>query len=596
VQSRSSSALQQLRSKVNKCKRESEKALCPLEARSGAEIYAGLTGGPLPGSLRDINAEVFRRDFAPQCARPSGAVSRAASDCAKRVRQAATQVVVDAQRCLFDCEVSRISRGGELCVDPATGHPSKDKVRECLDEALADADSLLRSKCSDALLAELGCPAGAATSADLAADLFAAAGAIAEPLNLGLFHARCRENPRPPVELPPPVAPVTLLPRRETRQIPCGQVIDKEFMAGSRTLVLEADLSCEAVNAATDGLVIDVSNITIDGKGKWSIVGPASSRYRTGAGIRLAPGARKLRIRRIQQIRRFGHGIVDSGTNRGLQIEDLNVFRNVIAGVSIASDKVRIENVTADRNTIGFELEGDDAEIKESIARGSTPAPGIGVRLAGVDKDRNDTSASVRESAIEGNMIGVLVEGEAGRVSGSTVDDSLGVGIEVTGALAKIDQNSVKRSAGDGIVVGGIVNAVRKNRIEESGGAGVLVLGFGNAVRNNTAGTPNGRGNAGAGFEVAGDGAVIHGNKAEGNGSAGFAIAQATAKLKGNRARLNAGEGFLIAAPGNLVDSNVAASNGGAELVVAPGNQERPGSNRVNGATVSFGAQGGTFE
>jgi len=595
VQNRSSSALQQLRSKVNKCKRGSDKLLCPMEGRTGAEIYAKILASPLQPALRRINEDLFRSDFGPACARPVGAPSKAAADCAKRVQQAARQAVVDAERCLVDCELSRIRLGGDPCVDTATGRPNKPKIRQCYLESLADAASLLRSKCSDALLGELGCPAGASTPSELASYMVDAAIALAEPLNMGLFHSGCRQSPRPPTEPPRPVVPVTLLPQGITRAIPCGKVIDKSFMGDNVELVLEADLSCETVAQETDGLVIDVPNVTIDGKGKWSIVGPSASRYRKGAGIRLADGARGVRVRRIKQIRYFGHGIVDSGKSTGLKVEEVTLFRNTIAGMSISSPKVRIKKTVADRNAIGFELRGDDAEVKESAARGSTPAPGIGVRLVGTDVDGNGRSVRVRGSTIERNMVGVVIEGEAERVSGNVITESAETAVEAIGRKAKIDQNSIKRSGADGVLLAGADNVLRKNRIEESKGGGVVVDGLRNVVKNNTVGSPS-RGCGGVGFLVAGSAAQLETNRSEGNGGAGFAITEVTAKLKGNRAERNAAEGFLIGSADNLVDSNAAASNTGPEMVIAPGNRDRPGSNRINGTTFSFGLAGGTFE
>lgn len=591
-------ALQELRSKVNKCKREAEKALCPLGARSGDEIFAALATdeGSLPAPLGAINEALFVDDAGPACPRPEGRVSLAAADCANRVAQGAQQVLVDVERCLVDCEVGRIERGGDPCVDPVTGVPAKQKVIDCYGKARRDLEGLVETKCDTAGLQEIGCPYGTETVADLSDTLVGVAAGIAEPTSLGLYHSSCRRPPVPPAPLPTPVARVTLRPSGREVQLPCGQVVDRAFLAGDDQLILEENLSCEAVTTPTDGLVIAAPEVTIDGTDDFSIIGPASSRNRTGAGIRLAPGARKVRIRRIRQIARFGYGILDSGANRELVVQDVNLFRNVIAGISVSSNRVRIERVTADRNTVGFDLGGDGSEIKESIARGSTPAPGIGVRLRGIDLDGDDFSSAVRESEIEGNMVGIVVEGDSARASANSVDDSLDAGIVVTGTRAKIDQNSVKRSGGDALHIGGTGNLVRKNRIEENGGAGVVVEGYANVIRNNTAGARNGRGNLGGGFVVGGELTEMDNNKAEGNHGPGFVVEQPTALVKSNRSRSNGGEGFRIDSAGNLVDSNAAANNGGAEFAIAPGNIDRSGSNRANGATFGFGNAGGTFD
>jgi len=589
-------ALQELRSKVGKCKREAEKALCPFQARTGDAIYKVLSGdAPLLGPIDDVAARLFLDETAG-CPRPDRAVSSAARDCSKRVAQAAEQVIVDVERCLLDCEVGRIERGGDACVDAASGQPTRAKVVQCYVKALDDAENLLATKCGPVSLRELGCPAGATTVPALAAWLTSTAVTIAEPLNLGLFHSSCRKAPAPSAPPPVPVARVTLKPSGRQVEVACGQLIDKAFLRGDKQLVLEDDLSCAAVAAPTDGLVIGVKQLVIDGKGEHRITGPATSRYRTGAGIRLLPGAKKVRIRRIRQIQQFGYGIVDAGKNHELQVQEVTLFRNTIAGISTSSNKVRIQRVTADRNAIGFELQGDESEVKESIARGSTPAPGIGVLLRGSDTDRNDRSVSVRESQIEGNMVGIRIEGDAGRASQNTVHDSLGTGIEVVGAVARIDQNSVKRSGGDGIVLDGTGGAARKNRVDEGAASGIVVRGERNVVHNNTVGGPGGRGNAGAGIVAAGVDTVVTSNKAEASGGDGIVAATPTARLKGNRARANAGRGFAIDAAGNVVDSNVAAANAGAEFVVAPGNVDRPESNRANGTTFRFGAGGGTFE
>lgn len=589
-----SGALQELRSKVGKCKRESEKALCPFEGRTGDEIYAKIASTPvLLPRIDDLALRMFVEETSG-CPRPTSAVSSGARDCSKRVQQAAEQVIVDVERCLLDCEVGRIERGGDACVD-AAGRPSRAKVAECYELALRDAEKTLATKCDADLLRELGCPLGESSVPELAASLAAVATAIAEPTNLGLFHSSCRKSPTPSTPPPPPVARVTLKPSGRQVEVTCGQLIDKDFLRGDTEIVLEQDLSCESIADHTDGLVIAVKKLVIDGKGQHRITGPATSRYRTGAGIRLLKGAKKVRIRRIRQIQRFGYGIVETGGAKKLRVQDTTLFRNTIAGIATVSAKVKIERVTADRNAIGFLLEGDESEVVYSIARGSDPAPGIGVLLRGSDTGGNDRSVSVRESVIENNVVGIRIEGDHGRASQNDVLGSLDTGIELVGETARLDQNNVKRSGGDGIVLDGIGGVARKNRIEEGARSGIVLRGERNVANNNTVGT-KGRGNAGTGIVAAGVGTVLNSNKADGNGGDGIAIATATAKLKGNRARHNAGRGFAIEVPGNLVDSNIAASNGHAEFVIAPGNVDRVDSNRANGSTFRFGEGGGTFE
>jgi Right handed beta helix region len=592
-------AATKLRQRLKKCKAAALTALCPFRAKDVETIARAIVAGAgSTGARLDAFSDgVFIDDFGPGCERPAAHVSREAADCAVRLDQGARQISEDLAKCLFDCELGRIERsGGDFCIDDTSGEPIKPKLVSCYENAVRSLRGLLTTKCDPTRLAEIGCPLGARSSVDTSLALFGVAADLTESLNLGLFHSPCRTSPRPSTPPPPPTARATREPSGVPVQVACGQVIDRAFMRGDTAIALHEDLNCESVDAPTDGLVIGVSGLTLDGGRDARITGPARSSNRSGTGVRILPGIEDVRIHRLKQIQRFGYGIADSGDNRGLVVTDVSLFRNTIAGIRLLSPKARIERVTADRNRVGFELGGDGAEIRESTARRSTPAPGIGAYLFGADTDGDDRAARMRESRVEENMVGVVLEGGPHHLGETSIVGSLGDGVRVEASGARVESNSIKGNGGEGVLVAGSGSLVRKNRIEENGGAGIAVTGTANLVKNNTAGSPNGRGNHGHGFVVVGADNRIENNKAEGNLGSGLVIRATTSTLKSNRAVLNEGFGLEVASAGNLLDSNVASRSGGFEFVIAPGNLDRPRTNRANGSTFVFGAEGGTFE
>ena len=254
-----------------------------------------------------------------------------------RMRQAG----VDVQQCLFDCELSRLEKGGPACVNTTTGVPVKSKVASCVGGAMGDLHDLLLTRCSqDAYLTEMGCPAGAGHLPDLESALTVAVAASAQVLNLGVFHAACKGTPGPPTT---PTASVVLHTSGVQKTISCGQVLDDAFFGGAPGLTFTTDLNCDSVTTATNGIVVSKSGVTIDFAGSFSLIGPGSSRLRTGVGILLSPGVRNVTIRNGKQIRRFGVGIGDSGDNLGLVITN-GATRVVPLSGGLTNTQVKVES------------------------------------------------------------------------------------------------------------------------------------------------------------------------------------------------------------------------------------------------------------
>jgi hypothetical protein len=422
---------------------------------------------------------------------------------------------------------------------------------------------------------------------------------IALDLNRRTFHASCQGS-LPGQPTTPSPARVTLEPSLRQRMVTCGTVIDEAFLGRDDRVTFDEDLDCGPSPVATDGIVLARSGVTVGGRLRThSIRGPRRSSLRTGAGIRIAPGVSRVRILNFKAIESFGVGIEDSPTadNRKVVVQKTTVRRNVEAGVRLRSPRALLEQVTADKNGIGFDLSGDGTRLKASVAKGSLYAPKIGIRLSGADRNANGSVVVVNNDSVEENGdAGIEIVEGAHRLSQNAVRGNVGDGIVIreraTGSI--VDSSNVKLN-GRGIVVLGDANRLESNTCEENLGPGFVVAGQDNVVEQNRSGKKTARGNAGAGFTVSGTGNRLYANEAEANLGPGFSIVAPTSLFKANAALANGGAGFELTSAGNVVEACAAEANEGVEWMVAPGNVDR-GGNKANGSTIVLPAAGTVCE
>jgi hypothetical protein len=589
------SANAKLLSGIQSCSTTAETAICPLQAKTIGALYNTLTrsSGSLETELLAVNTSLFTQGFTG-CSRPTTAVPQAAQECAQRVAQGAEQILLAIEQCLFDCEEGNLSNNsGGLCVDLTTGAPSKGKVANCVTTAVSNLSGTLATRCTPATLTELGCPDGANSLADLTSALSLAAMGITEPLDLAIYHSDCKKSLPPPGPTPTPLATVLLTPSQTTKTIGCGETLDSNFFGTDDGLSFTSDLNCSTDTTGTNGIVITKSGVTIDG-GNFSIVGPGTSRFRTGTGVLVAPGVSNVTLQAFKSINHFAIGIGDSGDNVGLVIQNLTVFRNVKSGVHLTTPGLSLTHVTADRNAIGFDLEADNIQVTLCTARRSTPAPGVGFLLAGLDTDANGIVVEVTQCTVEGNIIGMVLQGGPQDVEQNDINTNTGDGIQVAATGATVKSNSVKLNAGSGITVTGSNNTITKNRCDQNSLSGMVISGPGNKVTGNGFGSLTNNGNLQYGLLVTADGSIFNTNDAQANGLAGFEIQAATTRFKNNTSESNTGPGFEFTVGGSALNTNAAQSNAGAGFVIAPGNTDL-GNNRVDSQVFSFTSAGGTF-
>ncbi len=635
--------------------RDEGRALCPLESRNVDLFLDRVMGGTcqpsdeeglppqvcsnerqracdddadcLPGTLRgrayELVKDVFRTEYAG-CSRPAVKVSNGAKDCAVETATLAENKTGETNQCFFSCEKVNLA-SSDACVDEDDGEPAANDVIDCIEQKTGvdqDMEAIV-NECSDAEVRSLGCPLGADTAADLAAALGERLAAQAQEINLEMFHSSCRTQ-LPGVVIPTVPADVTLEPSLTRKQVSCGQVLDAAFFGSDRKLSFDTDLSCVNVDAATNGIVVARNGVTINGRSQTrSITGPGRRALRTGAGVLVAPGVRRVTITGFRKIQSFGIGVADSGDNQGIKVLRSTFFRNIEAGVRSSSRRTRISEVTADRNGVGLALSGDGSLVTSSRIIRSEPqsissqAPlssGFGIVLGGADTDGNGRTVRVANNPeIDENVVGIVVDGEKHLLVGNVVRGNVGRpraqppvagdGILVldTSSGSVFDSNSIKANAANGMTVIGSANRLEANRTEENLQNGFLILGSDNLLEGNNAGAPHNDpnasrlGNALAGYVVGGTGNQLDTNVAEGNAGTGFEIEGPTAAFKGNTSSGNDGLGFDVTSSGNVLDSNKAEQNGASEYVIAADNVD-DGGNKKNGTSFSFTATGGTFE
>jgi len=591
-----------LEQQIAGCSAEAAHALCPLEAKSIVPALRDAIAGDVDSvksALVKLVDDLLVTEQSASCPRPRTVVTKALRECADRIAQSTETTTEQLQQCFFSCErANLVAANREPCVDDVTGDPLDAGVAQCVTSRTADVMDVA-NRCDVDEIVALGCPLGATRVFEFVERLADRLTSIAQSLNLRVFHSRCQGAlPGRPTETTP--ALVTLEPSMVQKQLACGAVIDAAFMGRNSRISFDTDLDCGPSPTATDGMIVARSSITLAGRLRSrTIRGPSRSSLRTGAGIRLAPGVSRVRILNFKSIESFGVGIEDAleGDNKKVVIQKTTVRRNVQAGVRLRSPRTVIEQVTADKNGIGFDLSGDGTKLKASIARGSLYEPRTGIRLSGSDRNANGSVVTLKLNTVESNEgAGIEIAEGAHVLTQNTVRGNGGDGIviQAAGAGSYVDSSVVKLN-GRGIVVLGDVNRIDSNTCEQNFGAGFLVEGVGNVLEQNKSGKKTDRGNVGPGFAIVGTDTRLYANQAEANLGPGFLIAGTTAQFKGNGSQGNVGIGFDIQSAGNPLESCAAEANGGAEWLLAPCNLDQSG-NRANGTTIAIPAGGGTCE
>lgn len=586
-----------IRREVKKCDDDALRAVCPHSSRDDDELKDQVLNDPNGTTTRLMffDSEIFSLEYAG-CPRPTGEISRDAEDCADRISRLVEDGLDDVQKCLYKCELGKMNvSGADPCLEG--GDPFDPKIVECMERLADDLNDGLENRCDAATLIEIGCPLDQTTVAGLAVALEGRLLEESRKMGDGIFHSSCSStgsNSSAGGETDP--VPVTLYPSETATQVDCGDTLDAVFFGSDNELKLDANLDCSPAGKDTSALVISASNVTVNGRNDWEVIGPSRSGNRTGTGIRIAPGAQNVTIKNITKVQRYAVGIADSGDNDGLIIENLTVRRNKTAGIITTSPDVTIDRVKADRNGIGFQVSGDGSTIQDSRALRSTPLPAIGILLAGTDGDLDGRVVRVNRSEAHENELGILVYAGPHLLEDNDVRINVTHGIHVLSDGSKIESNSVKQNLGSGIVVDGDFNNVTANRSDENFKHGYVVTGTGNDINNNGAGTLTDQGNGEDGFWIAGTGSIVTNNDAEANAESGFVVDETTAEFKSNNANDNGGIGFDINGTGNDLDTNVAEDNLGFEFSIAPDNIDGQG-NRRNGSTFSFVPEvGGDFD
>lgn len=582
------------------------RALCPLESRYTGLFLTNTTAvdaGTVRDDLTALMADLFATEY-PGCTRPTSNVSSGPlRECALQLADVATREAEELYQCFVSCERANLG-DSDACVNDNTGNPTNDGLLECVASNGEDVADITTDCKTDAQVQALGCPLGATTVDGLVAALATRLQSYAQSLSFGTFHSSCRTSiVGPPPELVP--ANVTLLPSGTTKQVSCGQTLDATFFGSDNLVRFDTDLDCSAATTAVNGIVIAKNTVTISGNGKTrQINGPSRKSLRTGAGVLVAQGIKRVTITGFRRIANFSIGVLAQGDNRKLKVEKSTLFRNLQAGVRSTSPKTKVVEVVADRNGIGFDLSGNDSLIKTSQARGSEPqsssaaeplSPGWGFRLSGSDTDADGINVRCTQCTAETSRVGFVVQGTGQLVENSFSRSNVGDGVWVEDTNNRFRNNSVKQNSGHGIVVKGTANHVNKNQSDENGGSGFVVEGEGNELLGNGSGSLTDNGNSQLGFLITAANTILDTNEAEANLGGGFSLQATAALFKGNRAESNGGIGFDLVASGNSLDSNTAEKSTGMEWQVAAGNIDASG-NKANGKTIAIPLAGGSFE
>lgn len=580
--------------------------LCPLESRTTL-LFQTNAAGPDPGTLRSelltLGEDLFKTAY-DGCSRPTGPISNNdVRECANQIAAVAIREAEEILQCYISCERANLG-DADACVNENTGNPTAESLLDCIAKNSGDVEEVENDCRQDSHVQALGCPLGASTVSGLIDALATRLENYAQTVSFGTFHSSCRTSTTGPV-VPPKPATVTLLPSGTPKEVSCGQTLDDAFFGSDKTVRFDTDLDCSAADTAVNGIVVAKNTVTISGNEKTrQISGPSRKSLRTGAGIVIAPGIKRVTIMGFRRIQNFGVGVLAMGDNRKLVVRTSTLFRNLQAGIRSDSPKTKVVEVVADRNGIGFELSGNDSIIKLSEARASEPqsasaaeplSPGWGFRLHGTDTDLDGVTVRCSQCTAQTSRVGFVLEGDGQLVENSFARSNVGDGVWVDGTQNRFRNNSVKLNTTNGVVVKGVGNAVNKNQSDENGAAGFVVSGEGNTLLGNGSGSLTDKGNSGVGYLVTAANNVLDTNEAEANVGGGFLVQATPAIFKGNRAESNSGIGFDFAASGTALDSNTAEKSTGLEWSVAAGNTDSSG-NRANGRTISIPPAGGTFE
>ncbi|MFM7735912.1 MAG: hypothetical protein ACKPBU_08025, partial [Alphaproteobacteria bacterium] len=536
---------------MTRCSATEIQTLCSFESRDLAHLVPAVTSAAVAQSVRQrvvgLVLDLFETPYAG-CARPAAKVSTSTAECADKIRTVLTDQSDALAGEYFSCELKNLANG-IACVDPDAGDPNSSDLEAGIAGVLDDV-SAIATRCDDAKVAGIGCPLGESTIEGVVAALQARLGDFTAKLNLEVFHASCRTDAG---GTKPPLVPAdaTLEPSMKKVKISCGQTLGTAFFGSDKVLNLDGDLDCSPATSGTDGIVVAASGVRITGRNKaWGMTGPGSRKYRTGAGIRLAPTASNVRIQGFRKIQYFGVGVAaDAAANRGLRVANSVVFRNIDAGVRSAGRRTAIVETTADRNGIGFDLSGDGSTVSRSFARRSEPqgtvvgvptSPGVGIRMGGVDRNASGSSVRVYNStSVTENTIGVQMVGERGSIEGIEVHSNLGDGVQVGGSWNVVRDVSVKLNGGQGVSVTGTGSLLDGVGSDENALSGFDVSGAGTTIVQCGAGSPGDKGNGLDGFHVSGAGTVFDTNRAEANALTGFAVLAPSSLFKGNKSQGN---------------------------------------------------------
>lgn len=599
------SAAEKLRREVRKCNDDALRSICPMGARDDTafkEVALDRASGMVEGML-DFTTKAFVTSYGG-CPRPAGEISRDAEDCADKISRLSSDSLDEFHKCVIKCELNAMRRNPEEpCLNEFTGAPNDPKVVECFERMVEEVRDL-SLRCEDSHLVELGCPLGESVVAQIDGSDAVTGGLVARlvdrlygevtTVSNALFHSECAGGGSGSQGGPTEPGAGTLYPSLRSVELNCGQTLDAAFFGDDNELRFDSHLNCGPAGIDSIGLIVAASNVSIDGREKYDVVGPSRSSNRTGTGILVSAGAYNVTISRFRAIQRYAVGIGDEGDNRGLKIENLTIRRNRAAGIRTTSPSVVVSDVKADRNAIGFDMAGDGSTLIDSRALRSEPAPAVGIRLTGTDDDGNGRVVRVNRCDVEGNLVGILLEAGPHMIEENDVRDNLDVGISVVSSGSKLEDNGLKFNGTDGMHISGHFNLVVQNDSDENFGSGFRVTGIGNELSGNGAGSPN-RGNLQHGFVFAGAANIVDTNRSEGNEGDGFLVAEDTAVFKSNDALGNEMTGINVVASGNELETNRSENNGLLQFFVASGNTDR-GGNNASGETIAFGLEGGSFE
>jgi hypothetical protein len=184
--------------------------------------------------------------------------------------------------------------------------------------------------------------------------------------------------------------------------------------------------------------------------------------------------------------------------------------------------------------TIGWRLATGGHTLKSIRATGASQ---YGALVLG-------SGNSVNWNSLNGNGVGLRVEGNSNILPGGTVANNTGDGVELTGNSNNLSGATIQSNGGEGVLVQGTDNTVKSNKANLNTFNGVLVTGNTNHILGDQAAT-----NSLAGFKVTGTGSNLKDNKAN--------------------------------------------TNTGLEFDIGAGNTDQ-GNNKANGASCTFGPSGGT--